>query len=326
MLSLQGIGKRNRDTYILRDISFTQLPFQHIAIAGETGSGKSTLLKIIAGLVQPDEGAATLQGEKIKGPDDQLVPGHKGVAYLSQHFELRNNYWVHEVLAYANRLTDTEAERIYSICQIDHLLGRRTHQLSGGEKQRIATARLLISDPVLLLLDEPFSNLDMIHRGIMKKVINDIAEHLKITMILVSHEPADILPWADQLLLIKDGMLKQQGTPEEVYNDPEDLYCAGLLGDYCTIPATLATLLTGEFNAAWKDSALILRPEHITVSAGKEGVDARIQKLSFKGSHYEVIAVVGDLPLMFYQQEKKYREGEAVKLCASASQLVVLPG
>lgn len=317
MLSVEGVGKKKGDGYILKDISFRQEPFQHIAIAGETGSGKSTLMKIIAGLVQPDEGAAYLNGERIKGPDDQLVPGHKGIGYLSQHFELRNNYWVHEILEYANKLGTEEAEEIFSVCQIDHLLGRRTHELSGGEKQRIATARLLVNDPVLLLLDEPYSNLDMIHKQVMKQVISDISAKLKISTILVSHEPDDILPWADHLLLMRDGMIVQQGTPEILYHKPKDLYCAGLLGKYYVLSGELALALSG-INT--KGNVLV-RPEKIKTDA--KGMEARIIARQFMGSHVEYIAQAGETKLGLLMQYDRYSSGDVVQLSVDPSDLII---
>jgi ABC-type sugar transport system ATPase subunit len=291
MLTLEGIGKLKDGKHILQGISFTQEPFQHIAIAGETGSGKSTLLKIIAGLVQPDEGRALLNGEKIMGPDDQLVPGHKGVGYLSQHFELRNNYWVHEILSYANRLPKDQAESVYAICRIDHLLERRTHELSGGEKQRIATARLLINDPVLLLLDEPYSNLDLIHRSLMKTVIEDITEQLKITTILVSHEPADTLPWATTLMLLKEGKVVQQGTALELYRSPLDEYCAGLMGPYNLISGYEGTLLCEVAEPAWKGKQIMVRPEHFLIMDKGKGCEMKLLKKSFQGA-FQMVTVV----------------------------------
>jgi ABC-type sugar transport system ATPase subunit len=318
MLSVESIGKKKGEAYILQNISFSQKAFQHIAIAGETGSGKSTLLKIIGGLIQPDEGIVILNGERVKGPDDQLVPGHKGVGYLSQHFELRNNYWVYEILEYANRLNEKEAAEIFSVCQINHLLKRRTHELSGGEKQRIATARLLVNDPVLLLLDEPFSNLDM------KQVIQDISEKLKISCILVSHEPLDILSWADHLILLRDGNIIQQGKPEMVYWHPMNEYCAGLMGGYFTINFSLAQALTGVTDDKWADRLLVLRPEQVGIVDSSKGVVAKITRRIFLGSQYEYQASVGDQQLSFYEKEI-LTEGDNVHLAADCSQIIVFP-
>jgi iron(III) transport system ATP-binding protein len=296
MLSVEGIGKKKADSFILRNISFRQERNQHIAIAGETGSGKSTLLKIIAGLVQPNEGRVMYEGERVLGPDEQLIAGHPRIAFLSQHFELRNNYWVYEILEYANKLSDEEAKEIFHICQIDHLLKRRTTELSGGEKQRIATARLLVNSPSLLLLDEPYSNLDMIHKQTMKKLLNDISEKLGISSILVSHEPADILSWADHLMLLKDGEIVQQGTPEDLYRNPVNEYAAGLLGKYYLIP----------------DQNIIIRPENIHVS--DIGIEAVIKKKIFLGSYYEYVVMAGDAELSFYSESSQFGQSEHLKL------------
>jgi len=277
LLKVSAISKQQDGAFILKDISFEQQRFQHIAIAGETGSGKSTLLKVICGLAQPDSGQVLFEGQKVKGPLQVLIPGHPGVAYLSQYFELRHNYWVEEILSYANMLADEEAQNIYKICQIDHLFRRRTDQLSGGEKQRIALARLLTTAPRLLLLDEPFSNLDMIHKQQLKAVINDISEKLEITCMLVSHDPQDILSWADTVFLMKNGEIIQQGTPQEVYNRPVNEYAAGLLGKYNLIPS------------AGDGKSLLLRPEHFVISDKSSGsFSGTVQAVTFWGSHYDI--------------------------------------
>jgi ABC-type sugar transport system ATPase subunit len=294
MLSVEGIGKKKAGSYILRNISFRQEMGQHIAIAGETGSGKSTLLKIIAGLVQPEEGKIIFEGERVLGPDEQLIAGHPRIAFLSQHFELRNNYWVYEVLEYASKLSDEEAKEIFHICQIDHLLKRRTTELSGGEKQRIATARLLVNSPSLLLLDEPYSNLDMIHKQTMKKLLHDISDKLGISSILVSHEPADILSWADHLMLLKDGEIVQRGSPEHLYRHPVNEYAAGLLGKYYLMPG--------------RD--MIIRPENIHVT--NTGMEAIIKKKVFLGSYFEYVVMAGNVELSFYGDPEKYSVGDHV--------------
>ncbi len=213
-------------------LSFTQLKGQRIAIVGETGSGKSNLLKMIAGLAATVGGVIHFEGQRVLGPLERLIPGQPGIAYLSQHFELWNNYRVSDVLSYANDLSPEAAATLYRLCDIAHLLDRRTDQLSGGERQRIALARLLVRPPQLLLLDEPFSNLDMIHKRTLKQTVRETAAHFGISCILVSHDPFDVLSWADEVLILRNGQLVQQGPPLEIYTRPIDEYAAALLGDY----------------------------------------------------------------------------------------------
>lgn len=315
LLTLKNVSKKEKETYTVKPTDFMQEAFQQIAIAGETGSGKTTLLKMIAGLVQPDSGEIYLNSERVLGPNDKLLPGHKHIAYLSQHFELRNNYYVHELLDYANKLTDEEAFHLYEICTIEHLLGRRTDQLSGGEKQRIALAKLLITSPRLLLLDEPFSNLDMMHRTVIKKVIHDIGEKLGITCMMVSHDPEDILSWADTIFIMKDGEIMQRGTAEEIYRKPLNEYCAGLFGEYNIIDSKEPNLRAAFSGLVVDDKKGMVRPEHILLQhKSGEGIDATVKKIFFCGNHYAMEVLVGSQPLKVYLNKNEFSEGEPVKL------------
>jgi ABC-type Fe3+/spermidine/putrescine transport system ATPase subunit len=289
LVTVSGIHKQGEQDLILKDITFSQRKLQKIAIAGETGSGKSTLLKIIAGLVQPDGGEVFFEDKKVSGPADTLVPGHPGIAYLSQTFELPKFLRVEQVLAYSNVMTAGEADTLYEVCQISHLLKRKTDQLSGGEKQRIALARLLITSPKLLLLDEPFSHLDMVHKNTLKAVIRDIGKRLKITCVLVSHDPADTLSWADKILVMKDGQIVQKGAPEKIYRQPVNEYTAGLFGKYNLITPAHAEIFSRLPGIAINKKSLIVRPEHFKiVPKGKRALSGKVMQVHFLGDHYEL--------------------------------------
>ena len=153
LLAVEDISKEEEGRTLVKDVRFFISANKKIALMGETGSGKSTLMKMMAGLVQPSSGNTYFEEHRIKGPDEVLLPGHPAIAYLSQHFELRSNYRVHELLEMANKMEDEEAAEIYLICRINHLLDRKVHQLSGGERQRIALARLLVGSCLLYTSD-----------------------------------------------------------------------------------------------------------------------------------------------------------------------------
>ncbi len=295
ILNVAGVSAKQGKNVVVRNIRFKQEKLEKIAIAGETGSGKTTLLKIIGGLVTPDEGEVWFKKERVKKvPSEKLIPGHPGIAYLSQHFELRNNYRVEEVLSYANELGGLDADALYKVCRIEHLLQRRTDQLSGGEKQRIALARLLVSSPGLLLLDEPFSNLDMIHKRILKSVIHDIGEQLQITCILVSHDPQDSLSWADRIMVMRDGSIIQQGSPLEIYQQPYDLYTAALFGKYSLIDKPEIFSIPPAKKTGSKK--LFARPEYFTIVEEKNNNTATgtVQSIAFFGGYYEFKIILKD--------------------------------
>ena len=290
LLKVSEIRKLEGDNPVLQNINFTQQYLQKIAIAGASGSGKSTLLKIIAGLIQADAGEVLFDNKSVKGPYEKLIPGHPEIAYLSQHFELRNNYRVEEILAYANTLLPSQATTLYDVCRIGHLLKRRTDALSGGEKQRIALARLLTASPKLLLLDEPFSNLDLIHKNILKSVIRDISETLHITCTLVSHDPGDTLPWADEIFIMKEGQIIQKGSPEAIYRFPVNAYAAELFGTCNVIRDAQVKALLGMRGSQINNKELSIRPEVLKIGNNNEpdALKGKVNAVYFCGSYYEV--------------------------------------
>jgi len=317
LLSVNGISRLEKGEYVVKDVSFKQQSFQKIAIAGETGSGKTSLLKMIAGLVQPNAGEIIFEGKRVLGPFEKLLPGHPRIGYLSQHFELRNNYRVEEELEAKNRLDEGEAEKIYAVCRIEHLLKRKTDQLSGGERQRIVLARLLTTLPSLLLLDEPFSNLDPIHKAIIKSVVHDIGEQLKITCMMVSHEAADTLSWADVIIVMKDGRMVQSGTAREIYNNPADEYCAALFGEYNVVDTESLSRLTG--NSSQKKE-LLMRPEDFQLTGETEKtLNGIIIEILYWGSYYSIHVSVGS---KLYKVKTRYADfsiGDSVRLRLSRS-------
>ena len=288
ILTVTNLSLTENGVSVLQPISFRQRQGQKLALAGESGAGKSTLLQLIAGLIQPSTGTVQANGSRVRGPQDVLVPGHPGVAYLSQKSDLPQFLRVEQVLRYANQRPEAEARAVYEVCRIAPLLPRRTDQLSGGEQQRVALARLLLGAPRLLLLDEPFSNLDRTHKRLLQGIIEELGTRLDITCLLVSHDAADVLGWADEVLVLHRGRLVQQGSPQQLYHQPVDEATAALFGDYNLVRgADRRALVPGR--RCKKDTALLLRPEQLQlrpVAGG--GAVGTVRAVRFLGSYWEV--------------------------------------
>ncbi|HZB13907.1 MAG TPA: ABC transporter ATP-binding protein [Chryseolinea sp.] len=319
LLTVSDISKTGLGNFKLQRITFSQRKNQKIALAGETGSGKSTLLKIIAGLEQADRGDVVFKTRIVKGPAENLVPGHPGIAYLSQDFELPKFLRVEQILSYANNLTEAEAKTLFDVCEISHLLDRKSDELSGGERQRIALARLLIGSPELLLLDEPFSNLDMVHRNTLKNVLEKICKHLKITCILVSHEPADVLSWADKIIVMKSGEIVQDGSAKKIYRMPVSEYVAGLFGNYNLLDGANALSLIERWGMKATKKRLLIRPENLKIVTKKHNaVPGKVVAVSYFGSYYEINVKVEELNILIRSKKNKAKRGDRVYVKCSS--------
>ncbi|MEY2647993.1 MAG: hypothetical protein RL282_706 [Bacteroidota bacterium] len=310
MLKATHISREEDGRTVLGEIDLSIHPHQRVALMGETGSGKSTLMKIMAGLTQPTSGNVYFEGKRIEGPEEVLIPGHPQIGYLSQHFELRNNYFVFELLEMASKMGSREMENIFSICRIDHLLKRKTNALSGGERQRIALARLLVGKPKLLLLDEPFTNLDLHNNKIINEVIRTVSHQLSITCVLVSHDPAEVLSWAETICVMQYGNIIQQADPISIYQQPVNAYAAGLLGAY------------NEFSTTEKDIAATLkvpnnrkfiRPEEFSLSkAPLYRAEGKILESKYYGSHYALDMMVAGKRILVHHHDGRYQVGDVV--------------
>jgi iron(III) transport system ATP-binding protein len=316
LVEVSGVSLVEGSATVLHPLSFSQRQGVRLALAGESGAGKSTLLQLIAGLVQPTTGEIRIAGSKVRGPAIALVPGHPGVAYLSQRSDLPRFLRVEQVLRYASKRPAAEVEAVYTICRIGQLRGRRTDELSGGEQQRVALARLLLGGPRLLLLDEPFSNLDRVHKQAMQGIIEEVGQQLGITCLLVSHDAADTLSWADEIMVLQRGRVVQRGTPQQVYREPASEYVAGLFGEYNLVRgADRALLLPG----IETDKALLVRPEQLRLrTAGSGGASGTVRAVRFFGSFYEAEIQLPGTLLRVRTNDIVATAGEAVRVTVAA--------
>ena len=178
-----------------------------MAIVGESGSGKSTLLKLIYGLLAPDSGEVFFKAEHLNGPHEKLIPGHDSMKMLSQDFNLNLFAKVYENIESMLSNEDLQAKKhkankMMEFLRIDHLATKKIVDLSGGEQQRVALARAIITEPEVLLLDEPFSQLDAVLKTQFRADLRRLSDELGITIIIVSHDPVDGLTLANQMLIL----------------------------------------------------------------------------------------------------------------------------
>lgn len=313
LLEAEHISKKNADHQLaLSKTSFEVESGARLAVVGETGAGKSTLLKLIAGLLEADSGIIKYRGKQVLGPSRKLIPGHERIGYLSQHFELPKFISVHDYLDSPYENTQEETHAIYKACQIAHLLNNETRELSGGEKQRVALAKTLLKSPEILVLDEPFSNLDTHHKKIIKAVIQNMYESLGLTMILVAHDPLDILSWATEIMILREGEIVQKGTPKQVYENPKNKYVAGLFGSYSLVDP-MRWKIDKQMHALIDDKA-ILRPHHFRIERNSSKSNCMITCIDYQGSYSEVTINCEGEEIHVHSFNNKLKKGDNVKV------------
>ncbi len=210
-------------------------PGELLALAGESGSGKTTLLRLAAGLERPDAGAVCVGGRVLAGPGVFVPPERRGIGLVFQNGALFPHLTVEQNIAYGLRGLPREARRarvdtLLILVGLDGCQRRFPHELSGGERQRVAVCRALAPEPSVVLLDEPFSNLDPALRRALRVDIPRILQEVNTTAILVTHDSEDALHAGDRVAVLRAGRIEQVGTPREVYRRPVNGYCARLFG------------------------------------------------------------------------------------------------
>ncbi|QFY61707.1 ABC transporter ATP-binding protein [Rhizobium grahamii] len=298
LLTINGISKRYSRVQALDNISLDIEAGGRTAIVGPSGSGKTTLLRIIAGFEQPDTGRVTLEGDLL-ADGQATVPAHKrGIGIVSQegalfpHLNVAENIGFGIARGAAGR--DARIAELLDMVELDrNMLTRRPHQLSGGQQQRVALARALGRQPRLMLLDEPFSALDTGLRENMRKAVARVLQAAGITTILVTHDQAEALSFANQVAVLREGRLVQSGSPQSLYRQPRDRETALFLGDAVILPAIvrdgLADCALGRVAVDGSHAGkveIMLRPEQIRVVTDESNSNygGRVVEVEFGGA------------------------------------------
>jgi len=264
-----------------------------LALVGKSGSGKSTLLKCIYGLVDLNEGEVYFNNERVLGPAYNLIPGFHEMNLVSQEFYVLENHTVEEniwdkLIGFTNEAKLKRSNTLLKLLELEKLKNTRTKNLSSGQKQRVAIARSLAIIPKLLLLDEPFSNLDRLLSSKLFAFLNTEVKKHNTSVILITHLPEEALKFADRIAVMNEGDIKQIGNKWQVYYHPKNVRLAGLLGEYNVIKSI-------DFNnksKRHKGANVLVRPNQFKVCKKTETYDLelKIVDCTFNGKCFEVLA------------------------------------
>ncbi len=232
-LQLRGISKSFGTVGVLHNVDLNVGDGEFVVFVGPSGCGKSTLLRTISGLEEPTAGQVFIGGEDVTDYD----PSERGVAMVFQSYALYPHMTVAQNLGFGLKMGGMPREQVAGrvaeasrILEIEDLLERKPRQLSGGQRQRVAIGRAIVREPKAFLFDEPLSNLDAELRVQMRIEIAKLHQQLGATMVYVTHDQVEAMTLADRIVVLRAGIIEQQGTPIELYDNPDNLFVAGFIG------------------------------------------------------------------------------------------------
>ncbi|MBF8455626.1 ABC transporter ATP-binding protein [Kaistella sp. G5-32] len=270
-----------------------------IALAGESGCGKSTLLNLIYGLLDGESGEIIFDNKPILGPKKNLVPGEDDMKLVAQNYDLMPYSTVAENVGkfISNINLEEKKEKVQELLTVVGLEDYSSilpKYLSGGQQQRVSIARALSVMPKLLLLDEPFSNIDFSRKIELRERLFRYVKEKNISLLISTHEIQEVMPWLDQIIVLQEGRLIQSDTAEETYNNPYNQYVAALFGE--------VNIFSEEEKENFNVTKKFWYPHEIKIS--EEGNDAQVLESRFAGSHYWNKVSLNDKNLIIYTPEK----------------------
>lgn len=299
MLKVNNLSFRYAKTPVLEDINLSVDAGEHLSIIGESGSGKSTLLKLMYGEFDLNKGQIFWKDTEILGPKFNLVVGYDFIKYVAQEFDLMPFISVEENIGkhLSNFFPEEKHERVQELLEVVELTEfakTKVKTLSGGQKQRVALARALAKQPEILLLDEPFSHIDNFKKQSLRRNLFNYLKEKSITCVVATHDKEDVMGYADKMIVLHDGKIIANATPQRLYKHPETPLIASFFG---------------EFNMINND---IIYSHQLKV-VEHSGMEVTVKKSYFKGVYF---LIQGDFngKLIYFEHDKLLPEGQSVFL------------
>lgn len=303
IVELKNISKAYEDNIVLDNFNLEIRKNEFLTLLGPSGCGKTTTLKIIAGFEFADEGQVMFEGKEIS----DVPPYERSVNTVFQKYALFPHMDVYENIAFGLKIKKVEKsvidQKVKDMLKLVALSGfekRKVESLSGGQQQRIAIARALVNEPKVLLLDEPLGALDLKLRQEMQIELKRIQQKLGITFIFVTHDQEEALTMSDTIIVMNKGKIQQMGTPEDIYNEPENAFVAKFIGESNVIDGVMLDDYRVKFSGVEfecvdkgfeknEDIEVVVRPEDIKMVKPEEGMlKGKVISSVFKGVHYEM--------------------------------------
>jgi multiple sugar transport system ATP-binding protein len=332
---IRNVQKYFGGTHVIRGVDIEIADGQFAVLVGPSGCGKSTLLRMIAGLEEITSGEIQIGGKVV----NDMQPKERDIAMVFQNYALYPHMKVRDNMAFSMLLAkrpraeiDERVNKAASILGLAELLDRYPRQLSGGQRQRVAMGRAIVRDPQVFLFDEPLSNLDAKLRVAMRTELKELHQRLGTTSIYVTHDQIEAMTMADQIVVMRDGLVEQRGAPLELYDRPANVFVAGFIGSPAMnfLPGLFRreggahVELEGGARVAVADRASAAdgqpvlfgaRPEHLALASGGDGLAGSVVVVEPTGADTQVFAKVGETEVTaVFRERHDFKAGAPIRL------------
>ena len=335
-VQIRGVEKYFGATHVIRGVNIDMEDGQFTVLVGPSGCGKSTLLRMIAGLEEIGDGEILIGGKVV----NKMMPKERDIAMVFQNYALYPHMTVRDNMAFSlmlakqpKAMADERVMKAADILGLVDLLDRFPRQLSGGQRQRVAMGRCIVRNPQVFLFDEPLSNLDAKLRVQMRTEIKELHQRLKTTSVYVTHDQIEAMTMADKIVVMRDGIVEQTGSPLELYDHPANQFVAGFIGSpsmnflpgvlrrsggAATVELAGGLSLPAPIHAGGQDGQQVIygtRPEHLDLAGAGEGLATEVVVVEPTGADTQIFTKIAGVEVTsVFRERHEFRPGETIRL------------